>query len=72
MGKVDLLPSVSPACFKVIFDSGASMAISPNKDHFTGPIEPCSKTLGGLANGMQIEGTLFEIFNGFLNLLKGC
>ena len=56
MGNVDLLPSATPSTFRVIFDSGASLAISPNKDHFVGPIQPCSKFLGGLANGMKIEG----------------
>ena len=45
-------------CFPVIFDSGASKAISGNLDDFAGPITPAppNLTLGGMANGMKIEG----------------
>lgn len=44
--------------FQVIFDSGASKAISGYKENFIGEIvtpdtEMC---LGGMANGMLIEG----------------
>ena len=38
LGKVDLVPHDSPAAFKVIFDSGASLAISPSKEDFVGDI----------------------------------
>ena len=45
------------APFKVIFDTGASLAISPDKNDFVGPISPLSGlTLGGLANGLNIQG----------------
>ena len=44
--------------FPVIFDSGASLAISPCKDDFVGPIQrlPTERRLGGMAAGMLIEG----------------
>ena len=49
--------SPSESSFPVIFDSGASLAISPNKGDFVGPIETLSNLkLGGMANGMIIEG----------------
>ena len=58
MGKVDLHPPHLPDSFPVIFDSGASLAISPSKTDFAGPIEtfPHVRYLGGMANGMKIEG----------------
>jgi hypothetical protein len=44
--------------FRVIFDSGCSLAISPNREDFIGdlrcPIQDLR--LGGMANGMLIEG----------------
>ena len=58
LGKVDLLPSSSPSSFPVIFDSGASLAISPSLADFSGSITKYTedKRLGGMANGMRIEG----------------
>jgi hypothetical protein len=58
LGKVDLLPSSPSASFPVIFDSGASLAISPSLSDFSGPITKFTedKRLGGMANGMLIEG----------------
>ena len=58
LGKVDLVPRDSPAAFKVIFDSGASLAISPSKEDFVGEIRrfPQERRLGGMAQGMAIEG----------------
>jgi hypothetical protein len=60
LGKVDLLPlhPSSSSSFPVIFDSGASLAISPSLSDFAGPIEryTVDKQLGGMANGMRIEG----------------
>ena len=44
-------------CFPVIFDSGASLAISPSRSDFVGAIKPTpGLRLGGMANGMIIEG----------------
>jgi hypothetical protein len=58
LGKVDLLPSSTTSSFPVIFDSGASLAISPSLQDFSGPITKFTedKRLGGMANGMLIEG----------------
>ena len=60
MGKVDLLLSSSNSSnpFQVIFDTGASLAISPSKQDFSGPISPLpvARFLGGMANGLRIEG----------------
>ena len=59
LGAVDLKPITphSPP-FSVIFDSGASLAISPCKEDFVGPIQrlPQERRLGGMAAGMLIEG----------------
>ena len=45
-------------CFPVIFDSGASLAITPCKDDFVGEIKVPEKPLrlGGLALGLPING----------------
>ena len=58
MGEVDLLSQVKSQVFPVIFDSGATLAITPNKQDFVGAIRPLAVAtqLGGLANGIQIEG----------------
>ena len=58
MGSVDLHPPTLPSGFPVIFDTGASLAISPSKDDFSGKIEmfPYDRFLGGMAEGMRIEG----------------
>ena len=42
----------------VIFDSGASLAITPNKSDFDGSltIPKGDLRLGGMANGLKIEG----------------
>ena len=56
---VNLLPgTATKASFPVIFDSGASLAISPMKEDFVGPITTFTKPrfLGGMANGMPIVG----------------
>ena len=59
LGIVDLKPHTphSPP-FPVIFDSGASLAISPCKEDFVGQIQPLPQEhcLGGMAAGMLIEG----------------
>ena len=59
LGTVNLKPHTphSPP-FPVIFDSGASLAISPCKEDFVGPIQrlPQERRLGGMAAGMLIEG----------------
>jgi hypothetical protein len=50
-------PGGIAACFPIIFDSGASLAISPSKADFVGAIKPTpGLRLGGMANGMIIEG----------------
>ena len=47
----------STTSFPVIFDSGASLAISFAKSNFVGPIRPLEgQSLGGLANGLSIAG----------------
>ena len=57
LGRVDLLlPDMSSSTsFTVIFDTGASLAITFNKDDFVGPIRLLdNQKLGGLANGLII------------------
>ena len=60
LGSVDLKPrnAHNQRPFPVIFDSGASLAISPCADDFVGPIQklPTERRLGGMAAGMLIEG----------------
>ena len=58
MGTVDLQTNTSPHSFPVIFDSGATLAISPSKEDFAGPIVPfkTKRTLGGTAGGIDIAG----------------
>ena len=57
MGQVDLQYSCDTTSFPVIFDSGASLAITPNRGDFVGPIRPLTnQSLGGLANGLRIDG----------------
>ena len=42
--------------FPVVFDSGASLAITMNKSDFVGPICPLTnRWLGGLTNGLDIK-----------------
>jgi hypothetical protein len=42
----------------VIFDTGASLSITPDKSDFSGPITLCQTDLrlGGMANGLKIDG----------------
>ena len=42
--------------FSIIVDSGASLSISPHKSDFVGTIQNVDLRLGGMANGMIIEG----------------
>lgn len=44
--------------FPVIFDSGASIAITGNKHDFVGPLKspPPNLTIGGMAQGAKVEG----------------
>mgnify|MGYP000681102589 CR=1 FL=1 len=51
-------PQHQPDSFDVIFDSGASIAITPDKSDFVGQIERPRwyTTLKGLANGLRITG----------------
>jgi hypothetical protein len=55
---LDCLRSSSLERFPVIFDSGASVAISGNKGDFVGDIIPPFRelTLGGMAKGTKVEG----------------
>ena len=48
----------SDSAFPVIWDSGASVTISPDKNDFVGPIaRPSTITqLNGIAKGLRIEG----------------
>ena len=81
MGTVDLKPRTPNISrpFSVIFDSGASLAISPSKDDFVGPIQqlPTERRLGGMAAGMLIEGIgtvrwTFQIGTQFLVVNSRC
>ena len=58
MGAVDLQTHTSPHSFPVIFDSGATLAISPSKEDFSGSIVPfkTKRTLGGTAGDIDIAG----------------
>ena len=56
MGLVDLVYKCDNSSFPVVFDSGASLAISMHAADFVGPIRPLNRTLGGLANGLDIKG----------------
>jgi hypothetical protein len=55
---LDELESSKVACFPVIFDSGASVAISGHKTDFIGDIVPPFRELmlGGMAKGTRVEG----------------
>ena len=57
MTNVNLLYNSMKDSFSIIFDTGASLAISFDKQYFVGPIMPLSNhRFGGLANGLDIEG----------------
>ena len=57
MGQVNLSYGPSSSGFPVIFDTGASLAITFEKSDFVGPIRPLfNHCLGGLANGLNIAG----------------
>ena len=57
MGNLDFRALGSPGTpFPIIFDSGASLTITPHKEDFIGPIQPTSKKLGGIASKYSIEG----------------
>ncbi len=47
--------SFGDTSFPVIFDSGASLSISPDKSDFVGHIQSLNLKLGGMARGMNIE-----------------
>ena len=52
---VNLLPVDATVIFPMIFDSGASLAISFVKEDFVGPIHPLkNRQLGGLTNRLNI------------------
>ena len=79
MGRVDLYQPHPPSSFPVIFDTGASLAISPSKDDFAGTITPFDtpQRLGGMANGMNIEGVgiikwSFRTTHGILTIHSRC
>ena len=54
MGTVDLVYRCNTSKFPIVFDTGASLAISMDKSDFVGSIFPLSQTLGGLVNGLDI------------------
>ena len=57
LGDVNLKYSCAISSFPVIFDSGASLAITFDRSDFVGTIRPLSNQyLGGLANGLEIKG----------------
>ena len=47
-----------PSTMQLIWDSGASVSITPNKDDFVGPLDkvPTNIKLNGLAKGLEIAG----------------
>jgi hypothetical protein len=71
-------PSSSPR-FPVIFDSGASIAISGDKTDFVGTLKtpPAGLTIGGMAQGAKVEGIglvrwKFKISSGAMILSVVC
>ena len=54
MGTIDLLYKCNTFSFPIVFDTGASLAISMDRSDFDGTIRPISQQLGGLANGLDI------------------
>ena len=44
--------------FTVVWDSGASMCVTFDKEDFVGPIQPLpsKSTINGIANNLRIEG----------------
>lgn len=63
--------------FGVIWDSGASISISPNKSDFVGPLEPApiGIKLQGIAKGLYVQGTGYVVWSfvdttGMLRTLK--
>jgi hypothetical protein len=61
LGGVNFLDCLAPSRlnkFPVIFDSGASIAISGNRGDFVGSIRPPASdlSLGGMARGAKVEG----------------
>ena len=55
---IDLHNIESPHSFPVIFDCGATLAISPSEEEFVRPIAPfqIDRRLGGMAGDMHISG----------------
>ena len=79
MERVDLYTNSLPTSFPVIFDTGASLAISPSKTDFTGTIKMFDEDrfLGGMADGMRIEGVgqvkwTFQTGNEMLTIHSRC
>ena len=79
MGSVNLHTHTLLSGFPVIFDTGASLAISPNKNDFSGNIEMFTYDcfLGEMAEGMKIEGVgnikwSFRSINGIITLHSRC
>ena len=57
MESVDLVYRDPNSYFSVIFDSGASLGISFDKNNFVGPIRPLpNHKLGGFVNNMEVAG----------------
>ena len=57
MGMIDIHNIESPHSF-LVFDSGATLTISPSEEDFVGPIDPFQTycRLGGMSGGMHIAG----------------
>ena len=55
---LSVAPQASTATYPVIWDSGASLSITPHKNDFVGPIEPTSigVKIQGIAKGLVIQG----------------
>ena len=58
MGMIDINNIESPHSFSVIFDSGATLSISPSEEDFVGPIVPfqTDHRHSGMAGGRHIAG----------------
>ena len=50
------IEEVSTLIDLVIFDTGASISICPNRKDFIGDIKPCDVVLRGVGSGLKAEG----------------
>jgi hypothetical protein len=50
------MAAIGTPSFAIIFDTGASLAISPHLNDFNGSLVPTSLTIGGMGSNLRIEG----------------